>query len=101
MPAIDLIQLSAQTGGDLDLEMQVLRLFAEDAPIQVERLKAAAPAEQRAIAHRIVGAARAIGANDVARLAGDVESGRGDIAALGKAVDAARAFISAHLGERD
>jgi HPt (histidine-containing phosphotransfer) domain-containing protein len=96
---VDLDRLAEQTGGDRKLEREVLVLFTGDAPLQIERLRSADAADRRAIAHRLVGAARAIGAGEVARLAAAVENGQGDIAALAAAVDAARQFIAAHLAK--
>lgn len=97
MQPVDLDRLAEQTGGDRRLERDVLLLFIDDAPTQIERLQAAGPDDRRAIAHRLLGSARAIGADDVARLAARFETGDGDIPALAAAVEVARTFILAHL----
>ena len=94
---VDLAVLSQQTGADAGLQREVLALFAEDASQQVALLRSADLAERKAIAHRLVGSARAIGAADVARLAAAVEAGRGDLASLEAAIERVREFISAHL----
>lgn len=101
MPVIpvDLAQLTLQTQGDTILEREVLRLFASRVGQDFERLSAAPAAERREIAHLIVGSARAIGAGEVARLAGLVEREEGDLAALGRAVETAREFVADYLGK--
>ncbi len=68
----------------------------------LERLKAAGSGgERNDLAHRIVGSARAVGAEEVARLAQEIESGRGSIAALASAVSRVRQYISRHLASRE
>jgi hypothetical protein len=94
---IDLAVLAEQTGGDEALAREVLELFAAEAPAEVGRLAGASPDERRAIAHKLVGGSRAIGAGNVGRLAAAVEDGSGDIGALVSAVDEACRFISSHL----
>jgi HPt (histidine-containing phosphotransfer) domain-containing protein len=94
---VDLGQLSRQAGGNDALAREVLRMFIDGMPEDLARLKAASGAAQREAAHLIVGSARAIGAGAVARAAGAVEAGGGDVAALEAALDEARRFIRAHL----
>ena len=99
---VDLAQLASQTGNDVKLEREVLRLYMDHAPADFALLRAAATAEERRMgAHRMVGSARAIGAGEVARLAAAVEQRQNapgeTITALGKALDAAGDFIKAHL----
>ena len=96
MPPIDLQVLREQAGGDRALEREVLRLFADDSPNDLARLRSSEE-ERRMAAHRLVGSARAIGAREVARLAGAVEAGTGDIVALEAAVAEVRAFIAEYL----
>jgi HPt (histidine-containing phosphotransfer) domain-containing protein len=96
---VDLARLAEQTGGDRKLEREVLTLFLDDALVQVARLRSAGAADRRAIAHRLLGSARAIGADEVARLAAAVETGQGDVDALSAAIDAARQYIVAYLAK--
>jgi HPt (histidine-containing phosphotransfer) domain-containing protein len=96
---VDLARLAEQTGGDRALEREVLTLFLDDASVQIARLRLADAAEQRTIAHRLLGSARAIGADEVARLAAAVEAGLGDVDALAAAVDVARQYIVAYLAK--
>lgn len=97
MDPVDLRHLTAQTGGDTRLGREVLALFDADAGEQLAILARATPAERRAVAHRLLGSARAIGAVDIAREAAAIEAGGGDLGRLEAAVDAARAFIRDHL----
>jgi HPt (histidine-containing phosphotransfer) domain-containing protein len=94
---IDFGHLDRQTGGDEILRDDVLRMFADRAAADMAALRAAIGAVRREIAHRIVGSARAIGADEVARLAAEVEAGGDNLEALAAALDAAVGFISAHL----
>lgn len=94
---IDLSHLARQTGGEKALELAVLRLFAANSIADLSRLKSASGQPRRELAHLIVGSARAIGADRVARLAGEVEAGGGDVAALEAAVVEARGFIADYL----
>jgi HPt (histidine-containing phosphotransfer) domain-containing protein len=72
--AIDLDHLSRQTGGDQDLERELLALFAQQC---VRHLRAIHQAEDRTArldaAHTLKGAARAIGAWQVADAADAIE----------------------------
>ena len=99
--AVDLSILRAQTGGDPNLEREVLGLFLTRASGELARLKAAATADdRRRIAHGLVGAAAAVGAVKVARLAASVE--RGNIVAmpaLEAAIAEATRQITRHLAE--
>ena len=94
---IDLSHLARQAGEDEALAAEVLRLFAARAPADVARLKAASGQARREVAHLLVGSARAIGAEEVARLAAAIEAGGGDADALEAAVTEAVRFIAAHL----
>lgn len=95
---LDLERLTAQTGGDAALEREVLALFADRVLADLERLKAAGSGgERNDVAHLIVGAALAVGADEVARLAREIESGGGSIAALAASVSRVRQYISLYL----
>ena len=99
--AVDLSILRAQTGGDPNLEREVLGLFLTRASGELVRLKAAGTAEERRrIAHGLVGAAAAVGAVKVARLAASVERGNAvALPALEAAIAEAGRQITRHLAE--
>lgn len=84
---IDRVHLSRYTLGNRDLEIEVLGLFAAEAPRTLERLRAIAAAEGpgskpwRDACHTLKGSARAVGAVHVAALAATAESARPDGAA--------------------
>ncbi|OCW57983.1 Hpt domain-containing protein [Hoeflea olei] len=71
---IDLVHLARQTGGDKALETEVLALFARQAREAVTRLGALDATERSALAHRLAGAAKGVGAFEVARFAGELEA---------------------------
>ncbi len=98
-PAVDLSILRAQTGGDPNLEREVLGLYLSRCVDDLARLKAAdTPDGRRRAAHAMVGSARAVGATSVARLAAAIEKGNAaPIASLETALAEARRFIAAHL----
>jgi HPt (histidine-containing phosphotransfer) domain-containing protein len=93
---IDLVHLARQTGGDKSLETEVLALFARQARqavTQIGELKRDARSE---LAHKIGGAAKGVGATEVARCAALVETQPGNsaaVAAFTKAVVEADTFI--------
>lgn len=97
MPVVDVTRLEAQTAGDTALQREVLALFVEAIPEQLARLHSADAADRRAVAHQIVGSARSIGADAVAREAAAVEAGQGDLARLELALSEARAYIETTL----
>jgi HPt (histidine-containing phosphotransfer) domain-containing protein len=99
--AVDLSILRAQTGGDAELEREVLGLFLTRANGELARLKAAATAdERRKVAHGLVGAAGAVGAVKVARLAASVERGNAvALPALEAAIAEAGRLITRHLAQ--
>ena len=72
--AIDLVHLARQTGGDQELERELLALFAQQC---VRHLRAIHAAEDTQVkmdaAHTLKGAARAIGAWHVADAADAIE----------------------------
>ncbi len=99
--AVDFSILRAQTGGDPNLEREVLGLFVTRCQHEFARLKAAETAEERSkIAHGLVGSAAAVGAVKVARLARSVERGNTvAIVALEAAIAEAGRQITRHLAE--
>ncbi len=99
--AVDFSVLRAQTGGDPNLEREVLGLFLTRSTSELARLKAAQTAEERSkIAHGLVGSAAAVGAAKVARLATSVERGNSvAIVALEAAIAEAGRQITRHLAE--
>ena len=99
---LDLDHLSEQTLGNQALEREVLGLFLTHAERQVARIRTARDlAERREAAHALLGAARAIGADEVGSLAGDIERrddpAEAEIEALARAVTATSSFISDRL----
>ncbi|MCY0095436.1 Hpt domain-containing protein [Hoeflea ulvae] len=89
---VDLVHLARQTGGDKSLETEVLALFAKQAREAVAQMATLDDAARSELAHRLAGAAKAIGAFDVARRAAEVETGPGNAAAVsafaGSVIDA-------------
>lgn len=74
-PAIDWAHLARQTMGDVELERELLALFATQAGAFGGRLAAAgADKERRDLAHTLKGAARAIGAFSLGQAAEEYES---------------------------
>jgi len=59
---LDRAHLSGFTGGDEDLEEEILGIFAINAPGYLAMLQAAPVTEWKAHAHKLKGAARSIGA---------------------------------------
>lgn len=71
---IDFEHLSSITFGDRALESEVLGLFGERASASLIAIEQSPDADTReAAAHRLVGAARAIGANQLAAAAEEIE----------------------------
>jgi HPt (histidine-containing phosphotransfer) domain-containing protein len=97
-PVVDLDQLARQTGGDDALGREVLRLFVVHASQDVDRLAQGSGEERRALAHRLLGSASAVGAHEVGRLAAAVEAGGdADVPALAEAMAAVVRFIEDYL----
>ncbi|MFT4116993.1 Hpt domain-containing protein [Bradyrhizobium sp.] len=69
---LDLEHLSRMTLGDVELEQEVLSMFAEQA-VRLIAAMAALPAEAGALAHKLKGSARGIGAFAVADAAAGLE----------------------------
>lgn len=92
---IDMAHLATQTMGDKALEVEVLQLFAKQARNCLQSLSQS-DLDHGAIAHRLKGAASAIGAFNVVKAAGEIESLGTDasrIAAVTLAVIEAEHFI--------
>jgi len=100
---LDLDHLARMTLGDADLEHEVLAMFA-DQSIRLVSAMTALPADASALAHKLKGSARGIGAFAVADAAAQLECAlrTGDsplraIAELKQAVAEARTAIEAIL----
>ena len=98
---LDLDHLSRMTLGDAALEQEVLAMFAAQA-IRLRAAMTALPAETGALAHKLKGSARGIGAFAVADAAAGLETAvrtgndrPHDLAALKEAVADVRAAIAA------
>jgi len=101
---IDLDHLARMTLGDAELENEVLAMFAEQS-IRLISAMSALPADASALAHKLKGSARGIGAFAVADAAAQLECAlrTGDnplraFADLKEAVADARAAIAARRG---
>jgi HPt (histidine-containing phosphotransfer) domain-containing protein len=100
---IDMVYLARQSGGDQDLEQELLALFADQCVRHLATIRQAGAETGRDAAHTLKGAARAIGAWQVAEAAEQVETALSGTAApdavgaLATAADQARAAISALL----
>ncbi len=100
---VDLVHLRRFTLGNLALEREILQLFADQAPLILERLELARTDKAwRDAAHTLKGSAGAVGAHAVARAAAEAELLRGDqtawpagIARVRLALDEACSFIGA------
>lgn len=91
---VDLAHLRRFTLGDAGLEIEVLTLFIEQAPVTIDALRRAATSRDwMTAAHTLKGSARAVGAWRLARLAEEAER-------LGGAPDGnARDEVLRHLDE--
>ncbi|MGO4403000.1 Hpt domain-containing protein [Bosea sp. RAF48] len=77
--AIDTEHLHRQTGGDHELERELLTLFAQQCVVHLRTIHGSADRQARMdAAHTLKGAARAIGAWQVAEAADRIEHGLGD-----------------------
>ena len=76
-PVFDLATLDRQTGGDRDLQIEVVRMFLEDCPSRVEAIRAAVAdgdaVRLRATAHALKGAAAYLSATFVVDAAAHLE----------------------------
>lgn len=96
-PAVDLDHLARQTMGDEAVRRDVLVLFVEVADGVLAELAIADEAKRRALAHRLLGAARGIGALSVAAAAQALEAepaSSNGLKDLEAAVSSAKAFIA-------
>ena len=93
---IDLVHLASQTMGDKGLEIEVLQMFARQARRCIQELSSGDAETIRATAHRLKGAALAVGAFRVTTAAEELEENYKDaaqIANVGAAVIEAENFI--------
>jgi HPt (histidine-containing phosphotransfer) domain-containing protein len=93
---IDLVHLARQTMGDKVLEIEVLQMFARQARSCLQDIGSGNADQIKAGAHRLKGAASAVGAFKVAESAEAFESRSDDaacMAAVGSAVVEAENFI--------
>jgi HPt (histidine-containing phosphotransfer) domain-containing protein len=93
---IDLVHLARQTMGDKVLEVEVLHMFARQARACLQEIGSGSAEKAKAGAHRLKGAASAVGAFKVAEAANAFEDHLGDaacMAAVGAAVVDAENFI--------
>jgi len=93
---IDLVHLAHQTSGNKELEMEVLQTFARQARCCMNELASGQRDTISKAAHRLKGAALAIGAFNVSDAAERVEANSdeaGGIVQLGQAVIEAENFI--------
>lgn len=101
---IDLAHLRAITFDDRRLESEVLALFGERASASLIAIEQTDSDEERGhAAHRLVGAARAIGANELASAAAEIERTRTltpeAVDALSEAMAAVIGFLETRLSD--
>jgi HPt (histidine-containing phosphotransfer) domain-containing protein len=101
---IDIAHLSRHTAGDRRLGREVLGIFRDQSDDYLSALEDASDAATwRLAAHTLKGAASAIGAHKVARLAAEAEANGADdkrgqtLSAIRRAVGEARRFIDYQL----
>ena len=93
---IDFAHLAVQTMGDKALEIEVLQLFARQARQVMKEIVEGESTLRAQAAHRLKGAALAVGAVDVASIAGAIEQNPADASlsdTLSAAVLEAELFI--------
>jgi HPt (histidine-containing phosphotransfer) domain-containing protein len=93
---VDLVHLANQTMGDKALELEVLQMFARQARACLHEMSAGDGKAVEAAAHKLKGAAGAVGAFKVRDAAETLEGNCGDaanMAAVGVAVIEAENFI--------
>ncbi|TCU11860.1 Hpt domain-containing protein [Rhizobium sullae] len=93
---IDLVHLAKQTMGDKALEVEVLQIFARQARGCLNEISSGDAKRIQAAAHRLKGAASAVGAFGVSEAAEAIENNCSDaanMAAVAAAVVAAENFI--------
>lgn len=92
---IDLVHLSTQTAGDASLEAEILSLFkAQVTSCRMVMEKGDTPDLRREAAHRLKGAARGVGAFELARLAGIAEESGNVPGQFSAEADAVLAYIA-------
>lgn len=93
---IDLVHLARQTSGDKVLELEVLQTFARQARSYLTDLSSGNAEIITKTAHKLKGAALAVGAFDISSAAERVEgkAEAADIIQLGNAIAAAENFIN-------
>ncbi len=100
---IDLVYLSSQTMGDRALETEILGMFAVQLPQYTNLIKTSVGNEDMyRAAHTLKGAARSVGAFQLAELAADIEqSGVLHVEALDEAVSLVCDYIKtiSHFSE--
>ena len=97
---IDLAHLSRQTLGDEGLKREVLDLFLAQVIAAESELAAADGEERRMLAHRLVGASRAIGAFGLAACAAELEAAPQSAAAaerLPRLIEEVRLFVTRRM----
>jgi HPt (histidine-containing phosphotransfer) domain-containing protein len=88
---LNLSHLNRQTLGDRDLEQEILAMFCHQSAELADLLVKTTGAERKKVAHKLKGAARAVGAFNVADCAGRIEADPQNETALKKLVH--------HVGE--
>ncbi len=97
---IDLVRLAANTLGNRDLEIQVLRLFVTQSTAAMKRLSEETDTGVvHDLVHTLKGSARAVGASAVAERCEELEqrldaAGAPDLSDLVQAVDEANGYIA-------
>lgn len=94
---LNLTHLSRQTMGDRKLEQEVLSLFAHQAGVLRAQLAQTTGQDRQRLAHKLKGAAAAVGAEQLAECAEAIMGNPMDAAGmrrLSAAIDEARAFIA-------
>lgn len=71
---IDLVHLARQTGGDKNLEAEVLAIFARQIRKAVHELPGLSGTDRVKLAHTIAGSAKGVGAFELARNAQAIEA---------------------------
>jgi HPt (histidine-containing phosphotransfer) domain-containing protein len=79
---VDLVHLATQTMGDKALEAEILQMFARQARCLVQEMAIAETQVVAALAHRLKGSARAVGAFKVSTAAERLEAEPGDAGAM-------------------
>ena len=88
------------THRDPQLQNELLALFHDHVPGELNRLRRAGPDERSAIAHRLCGSAKAIGAWEVARVAAELEATSEGVEATTAELAAAVADVQRYIEGR-